>query len=251
MAVVVGSGFIGCEPAAYLALRGAAVTLASHEQSPQRKRLGDEVGECTEGWLRDLGVDLRLGVRIEGVEGTDGGLTVNLDDGTPSIREPSSSRPALGPASDSPRRPVSRWTTGSSQAPPCGRASQGSSRWETLPRRTTNLQTVTSTSSTGGTHWSTDASRGLCSPAQGPAEARPSASGPQSATRRSSTEPGETAGTSRSSRLREKLSLSGTAKRVCSSEFSPMALTRITSEGGGSNTERPSSDDASAAKPSP
>ena len=160
MAVVVGSGFIGCEPAASLALRGAAVTLASHEQSPQRKRLGDEVGECTEGWLRDLGVDLRLGVRIEGVERTDGGLTVNLDDGTPSIREPSSSRPALGPASDSPRRPVSRWTTGSSQAPPCGRASQGSSRWETLPRRTTNLRDVTSASSTGATHWSTDASRG-------------------------------------------------------------------------------------------
>ncbi len=111
--VVVGSGFIGCEAAASLALRGAAVTLASHEQSPQRKRLGDEVGERTEGWLRDFGVDLRLGVRIEGVERTDGGLTVNLDDGTPSIREPSSSRPALGPASDSPRRPVSRWTTGS------------------------------------------------------------------------------------------------------------------------------------------
>jgi 3-phenylpropionate/trans-cinnamate dioxygenase ferredoxin reductase subunit len=98
-AVVVGSGFIGCEPVASLALRSAAVTLASHEQSPQGKGLGDEVGERTEGWLRDFGVDLRLGVRIEGVERTDGGLTVNLDDGIPSIREPSSSRPVLGPAS--------------------------------------------------------------------------------------------------------------------------------------------------------
>jgi 3-phenylpropionate/trans-cinnamate dioxygenase ferredoxin reductase component len=79
--VVVGSGFIGCEAAASLALRGAAVALASHEQSPQRKRLGHEVGERIEGWLRDLGVHLRLGVRIEGVERTDGGLAVNLDDG--------------------------------------------------------------------------------------------------------------------------------------------------------------------------
>jgi 3-phenylpropionate/trans-cinnamate dioxygenase ferredoxin reductase component len=80
-AVVVGSGFIGCEAAASLALRGAAVTLASHEQSPQRKRLGHKVGERIEGWLRDFGVSLRLGVRIEGVEHTDGGLAVKLDDG--------------------------------------------------------------------------------------------------------------------------------------------------------------------------
>ena len=80
-AVVVGSGFIGCEAAASLALRGAAVTLASHEQSPQRKRLGHEVGQRIEGWLRDLGVDLRLGLRIEGVERTDGGFAVNIDDG--------------------------------------------------------------------------------------------------------------------------------------------------------------------------
>ena len=79
-AVVVGSGFIGCEAAASLSMRGAAVTLASHEQSPQRKRLGDRVGERIEGWLRDFGVALRLGVRIEGVERTDGGLAVNLDD---------------------------------------------------------------------------------------------------------------------------------------------------------------------------
>jgi 3-phenylpropionate/trans-cinnamate dioxygenase ferredoxin reductase component len=80
-AVVVGSGFIGCEACASLSLRGAAVTLASHEQSPQRSRLGREVGERIEGWLGDFGVELRLGVRIEGVERKDGGLSVNLDDG--------------------------------------------------------------------------------------------------------------------------------------------------------------------------
>jgi 3-phenylpropionate/trans-cinnamate dioxygenase ferredoxin reductase component len=80
-AVVVGSGFIGCEAAASLSMRGAAVTLASHERSPQRKRLGDGVGERIEGWLRDFGVDLRLGVKIKGVERKGGGLAVNLDNG--------------------------------------------------------------------------------------------------------------------------------------------------------------------------
>jgi 3-phenylpropionate/trans-cinnamate dioxygenase ferredoxin reductase component len=80
-AVVVGSGFIGCEAAASLSMRGAAVTLASHEQSPQRKRLGDGVGERIEGWLRDFGVDLRLGVKIKGIERKGGGLAVNLDNG--------------------------------------------------------------------------------------------------------------------------------------------------------------------------
>jgi 3-phenylpropionate/trans-cinnamate dioxygenase ferredoxin reductase subunit len=80
-AVVVGSGFIGCEAAASLSLRGAEVTLVSHEQSPQRVRLGHEVGERIEGWLRDYGVDLRLGTGIEGIERKDGGHTVSLGDG--------------------------------------------------------------------------------------------------------------------------------------------------------------------------
>jgi 3-phenylpropionate/trans-cinnamate dioxygenase ferredoxin reductase subunit len=80
-AVLVGSGFIGCEAAASLSLRGAEVTLISRDESPQRKRLGHEVGERIEGWLRDYGVDLRLGARIEGIERTDGGHTVSLGDG--------------------------------------------------------------------------------------------------------------------------------------------------------------------------
>jgi 3-phenylpropionate/trans-cinnamate dioxygenase ferredoxin reductase subunit len=80
-AVVVGSGFIGCEAAASLSLRGAWVTLISLEESPQRERLGHEVGERIEGWLRDYGVDLRLGARIEGIKRTHGGHTVTLEDG--------------------------------------------------------------------------------------------------------------------------------------------------------------------------
>ncbi len=79
--VVVGSGFIGCEAAASLSLRGAEVTLLSREESPQRVRLGREVGERIEGWLSDYGVDLRLGARIEGIERTDRGYTMTLGDG--------------------------------------------------------------------------------------------------------------------------------------------------------------------------
>lgn len=80
-AVVVGSGFIGCEAAASLSLRGAEVTLISLEQSPQSERLGHEVGRRIEDWLRGYGVILRLSSRLGGIERTDGGYRVSLEDG--------------------------------------------------------------------------------------------------------------------------------------------------------------------------
>jgi 3-phenylpropionate/trans-cinnamate dioxygenase ferredoxin reductase subunit len=61
---VVGSGFIGCEAAASLARRGAAVTLVSDEPAPQAARLGDEVGARIAGWLAAEGVALRMGSRV-------------------------------------------------------------------------------------------------------------------------------------------------------------------------------------------
>jgi len=63
--VVVGSGFIGCEAAASLAMRGSEVTLVSDEPNPQATRLGDEVAERLAAWLREAGVRMLTG---EGVE---------------------------------------------------------------------------------------------------------------------------------------------------------------------------------------
>jgi 3-phenylpropionate/trans-cinnamate dioxygenase ferredoxin reductase subunit len=80
-AVVVGSGFIGCEAAASLSLRGADVTLISLEESPQRERLGREVGERIEGWLRDYSVDLRLGASLESIRRVDDGYELSVEGG--------------------------------------------------------------------------------------------------------------------------------------------------------------------------
>ena len=63
-AVVIGAGFIGCEAAASLALRGLSVTLVAPEEVPQQKRLGTEAGrklaELVEAsgarWLGGAGV---------------------------------------------------------------------------------------------------------------------------------------------------------------------------------------------------
>ena len=78
-AVVVGSGFIGCEAAVSLAARGLDVTMVSPEPVPQQQRLGDAVGERIAGWLRDAGVHLLGGRSVIAVED---GQRLLLDDGT-------------------------------------------------------------------------------------------------------------------------------------------------------------------------
>ena len=67
-AVVIGSGFIGCEAAASLVRRGLAVTLVSMEDGPQAARLGDAASQVLRAWLEDDGVSLRLGVEVEAIE---------------------------------------------------------------------------------------------------------------------------------------------------------------------------------------
>ena len=78
-AVVVGSGFIGCEAAASLAGRGIATTLVTPEPAPQAARLGEWVGARIAEWLVSAGVDLRTGVEVERVEPPG---AVRLDDGS-------------------------------------------------------------------------------------------------------------------------------------------------------------------------
>jgi len=80
-AVVAGSGFIGCEAAASLSLRGADVTLISLEEAPQKERLGDEVADRIQNWLEGYRVDLRLDAGIESIDWRDGGYEVSIQGG--------------------------------------------------------------------------------------------------------------------------------------------------------------------------
>lgn len=80
-AIVIGSGFIGCEAAASLALRGLEVTLVSSESSPQADRLGAEVSKRIAGWLRQLGVELVLDSDVEAIDALDRGHRVRVSGG--------------------------------------------------------------------------------------------------------------------------------------------------------------------------
>jgi NADPH-dependent 2,4-dienoyl-CoA reductase/sulfur reductase-like enzyme len=55
-ATVIGSGFIGCEAAASLAMKGVDVTLVTDEQVPHEGRLGEDAGRRIARWLDELGV---------------------------------------------------------------------------------------------------------------------------------------------------------------------------------------------------
>ena len=81
-AVVVGSGFIGCEAAVSLARRGVDVTLISSEPRPQDRRLGSWVGERIAEWLKAERVELIAGRTLEGITRTESGaLMVQTDTG--------------------------------------------------------------------------------------------------------------------------------------------------------------------------
>ena len=78
-AVVVGSGFIGCEAAASLAGRGLETTLVTPEEAPHATRLGPWAASRLLAWLTEAGVTLRTGTEVTGVEAP---RTVHLADGT-------------------------------------------------------------------------------------------------------------------------------------------------------------------------
>ena len=80
--VVVGSGFIGCEAAASLAIRGRDVVLVTGEDLPHAARLGEAAGGQIHGWLQEAGVETRLGTPVAAITRTGTGFDLALEDGT-------------------------------------------------------------------------------------------------------------------------------------------------------------------------
>ena len=78
-AVVIGSGFIGCEIAASLRARGHPVDLVSDEPLPNSGRLGDAQAGILRDWLTEDGVNTHLGAPVDGIERVDGAVAVITD----------------------------------------------------------------------------------------------------------------------------------------------------------------------------
>ena len=81
-ALVIGSGFIGCEAAISLTHRGAAVVLATMEPLPQEERLGDEVATRIVGWLEQAGVELITDLELGSIEPDGDGVIAHLGERT-------------------------------------------------------------------------------------------------------------------------------------------------------------------------
>jgi 3-phenylpropionate/trans-cinnamate dioxygenase ferredoxin reductase subunit len=79
---VVGAGFIGAEVAASCRSRGLAVTLIEALPVPIERAVGADVGETIAQIHRDHGVDVRLGVGVDALEGSDRVERVRLSDGS-------------------------------------------------------------------------------------------------------------------------------------------------------------------------
>jgi 3-phenylpropionate/trans-cinnamate dioxygenase ferredoxin reductase subunit len=79
--LVVGSGFIGCEAAASLALLGAEVAMATMEAGPQVERLGEEVSTRIAAWLEAAGVELMPAAKLAEIAMTDSGSLARFEDG--------------------------------------------------------------------------------------------------------------------------------------------------------------------------
>jgi NADPH-dependent 2,4-dienoyl-CoA reductase/sulfur reductase-like enzyme len=82
-AVVIGAGFIGCEAAASLALRGLSVTLVAPEPLPQEARLGSAAAQRLRELVIEAGARHVGGVAVEEITDTsvrlDNGVTVDCD----------------------------------------------------------------------------------------------------------------------------------------------------------------------------
>ena len=80
--VVVGAGFIGCEVASSCRTLGKHVTLVEALDRPLTRVLGPVMGDVATALHRAHGVDVRLGVGVQAIEGDGGVERVVLDNGT-------------------------------------------------------------------------------------------------------------------------------------------------------------------------
>jgi NADPH-dependent 2,4-dienoyl-CoA reductase/sulfur reductase-like enzyme len=80
--VVIGAGFIGSEVAATCRKRGLEVTVLEALPQPMVRGVGERIGARLAALHVEEGVDLRLGVSFEAVEGDDRVEAVRLADGT-------------------------------------------------------------------------------------------------------------------------------------------------------------------------
>jgi 3-phenylpropionate/trans-cinnamate dioxygenase ferredoxin reductase subunit len=79
---VVGAGFIGAEVAASCRSRGLDVAMIEAMPVPIEHAVGSDVGETVAELHRDHGVDVRLGVGVEALEGSGRVERVRLSDGS-------------------------------------------------------------------------------------------------------------------------------------------------------------------------
>jgi len=80
--VVIGAGFIGLEVAASAHQRGLQVSVLEALPVPLERAIGAEMGAALARWHRAHGIDLRVGVGVEAVEGSGRPEGVRLSDGT-------------------------------------------------------------------------------------------------------------------------------------------------------------------------
>jgi 3-phenylpropionate/trans-cinnamate dioxygenase ferredoxin reductase subunit len=80
--VIIGTGWIGLEVASAARQYGNSVTVLGRGTVPLNAVLGDEIGSVFADLHRDNGVDLRMSVRVDAIEGDENGVAgVRLDTG--------------------------------------------------------------------------------------------------------------------------------------------------------------------------
>ena len=84
-AVVIGSGYVGVEMAEAMKLRGLEVTLLEKSSYPMAKTVDPDVGEWVQKAIRKLGIEIRTGAHVDGIETENGRVRAVV---TPGGRRP-------------------------------------------------------------------------------------------------------------------------------------------------------------------